>query len=109
MSLFNYQVSQRIAAEDYPFHALIMAAARKADTDNFNALKRAFPFTMHELELRYNAPGGRLEADGPVDPHADHGRGTVEEGPNDPDCSCRGTEDQEVCAMSGCGFCKAAS
>ena len=60
MSLYDYHISREIAAQDYPFHALIMAAARKADTFNYEALKLAFPGTVTEVELRYNAPGGRL-------------------------------------------------
>ena len=60
MSLYDYKVSQMIAAEDHPFHALIMAAARKADTNNYNLLGEAFPGTIRELELRYNLPGGLL-------------------------------------------------
>lgn len=40
--------------------------------------------------------------------HKDHGRGTEEHGPDDPDCPCRGTENQFECAVYGCGFCRAA-
>jgi hypothetical protein len=40
--------------------------------------------------------------------HADHGRGTVENGPDDPDCPCRGTSRQGECSANGCGFCLAA-
>ena len=60
MSLYDYEASRTIVAEDWPFHALIMAAARRADTYNYAALKAAFPGTVTELETRYNAPGGRL-------------------------------------------------
>jgi len=63
MSLFDYNISQKVAAEDYPFHALMMAAARKADTFNFDALEKAFPGTIAELKERYNAPGGILRRD----------------------------------------------
>lgn len=28
--------------------------------------------------------------------------------PDDPDCPCRGTENQRQCAYQGCGFCRAA-
>ena len=38
-------------------------------------------------------------------PHAGHGRGTPEDGPEDCDCSCRATPDQGACAAAGCGFC----
>ena len=66
MSLYDYKISQTIASEGFPFHALIMAAARKADSFNFSELERAFPGTIAELQLRYNAPGGLLPQDGPV-------------------------------------------
>lgn len=41
----------------------------------------------------------------PPSPHADHGRGTPEDGPEDCDCPCRSTPDQGACAAAGCGFC----
>lgn len=63
MSLHEYNESLRIGKDDPPFYALIMAAMRKADTDNMFKLQRAFPETWHELHLRYHAPGGVLEAD----------------------------------------------
>lgn len=40
--------------------------------------------------------------------HADHGRGTLEGGPDDGDCPCRATQDQGACAAAGCGFCMSA-
>ena len=40
--------------------------------------------------------------------HADHGRGTVDDGPEHCDCICRGTNHQSDCAKEGCGFCNAA-
>ena len=60
MSLYDYKVSQKIAAEDYPFYSLIMAAMRQADTDNTIKLKMMFPKIWHELDMRYHAPGGLL-------------------------------------------------
>lgn len=41
----------------------------------------------------------------PPSPHADHGRGTPEDGPEDCDCPCRSTPDQDACAAAWCGFC----
>lgn len=41
--------------------------------------------------------------------HSDHGRGTREEGPDDPDCPCRGTKDEWDCGHAGCGFCLASA
>ena len=63
MSLYDYKMSQRIASEDYPFYALIMAAMRQADSNNIDLLKFAFSDVWHELTERYNAPGGVLPED----------------------------------------------
>lgn len=41
--------------------------------------------------------------------HVGHGRGDVDNGPDDSDCLCRGTNEQADCATSGCGFCVVAS
>ena len=60
MSLYDYKASQQIAAEDYPFYALIMAAMRQADTGNAELLEEAFPAIWKELAARYNAPRGIL-------------------------------------------------
>jgi hypothetical protein len=40
-----------------------MAAMRKADSDNLELLKAAFPAVWEELQQRYNAPGGMIEGD----------------------------------------------
>jgi hypothetical protein len=63
VSYHEYKTSQEIAAQDYPFYALIMAAMRQADSDNGEKLKEAFPKTWLELWNRYHAPGGILESD----------------------------------------------
>lgn len=63
MSLFDYHCSLQLAAEDYPFYALIMAAMRQADSDNIIYLRNAFPETWAELQARYNAPGGAIEGE----------------------------------------------
>lgn len=69
MSLYDYQRSRVIAAEDEPFYALIMAAMRQADGVNLERLKGAFPETWAELDARYHAPGGFLPGEPrPVDP-----------------------------------------
>jgi hypothetical protein len=46
-----------------PFAACIMAAARRADSANFDLLRLAFPDIVNELIERYDAPGGRLPGD----------------------------------------------
>ncbi len=58
MSHHEYIVS--IKLQDTPFYALIMAAMRRADSDNVEKLKRMFPETWSELFDRYHAPGGVL-------------------------------------------------
>ena len=58
MSYYDYKKSQEIAAEGYPFYALVMACMRQADTDNVEKLKHIFPDTHAELAERYNGPGG---------------------------------------------------
>ena len=59
MTRADYEASKMLSA-DYPFYALIMAAMRRADNDNLEKLKRAFPQAYDELQQRYNAPGGYL-------------------------------------------------
>ena len=56
----EYLVSQEITNEGYPFYALLMAAMRKADTDNEVKLKEAWPEVWKELYARRHAPGGAL-------------------------------------------------
>jgi hypothetical protein len=63
MSLHEYMTSTALAALDPPFYALIMAAMRKADTDNANRLRMAFPAVWNELQARYHAPLGMIEGD----------------------------------------------
>lgn len=63
LGLHAYMVSQEIAKADPPFHALIAAAMRKADTQNTAKLKAMWPNVYEELDQRYHAPGGRLEGE----------------------------------------------
>jgi hypothetical protein len=60
MSLYDYQTSRRLAEDDPPFAALIMAALRKADTENATKLRGQWPEICAELQARYDAPGGQL-------------------------------------------------
>jgi hypothetical protein len=43
-----------------------------------------------------------------VSAHTTCGRGTLEDGPEHPDCPHRGTPAEGACADGGCGFCRAA-
>lgn len=60
MSHYDYTFSQSDALMSGPFYGIIMAAMRRADTDNLELLQRAFPETWEELQQRYHAPGGYL-------------------------------------------------
>ena len=60
MTHHDYQKSKEI---DAPFYAIIMAAMRKADSNNIEKLKYAFPEMFDEFHKRYNAPGGIIEGD----------------------------------------------
>ena len=63
LNLIDYEISKRLAVRDIPFAALIAAALRKADPDNFARLESVFPGIASDLKLRYNAPGGILLKD----------------------------------------------
>lgn len=63
LNLIDYEISKHIAMRDIPFAALIAAALRKADSDNFARLESVFPNIASDLKLRYNAPGGILLKD----------------------------------------------
>lgn len=63
MSLYDYRLSLELIRDDPPFYALVMAAMRRADTDNAARLRAAFPEVHAELDARYNAPGGVLASD----------------------------------------------
>ncbi|SIJ61558.1 Uncharacterised protein [Mycobacteroides abscessus subsp. bolletii] len=63
MSLRDYRMSRQISATDPPFYALIIAAIRKADTQNTARLRSAFPEVYDEFAARYDAPGGVLPTD----------------------------------------------
>lgn len=63
MSYHEYAIGREIAGQDFPFYALIQAAMRKADTENLDRLRQAFPEVWAELRERYYARGGRIAAD----------------------------------------------
>ncbi len=66
MSLHSYNVSRDLMKGDPPFSALIMAAMRRADTDNLHKLKLAFPEIWSELDERYWTPGGLIASEGGI-------------------------------------------
>lgn len=57
MSVLDYKESLKIAANDYSFKGIIMAAMRKADTNNLEILQQAWPEIWDELLKLYNTPG----------------------------------------------------
>lgn len=61
MSFHDYSMSK--ALEHAPFYALIMAALRKADAENFAKLEAAFPTTLAEMRSRQRSPTGRIASD----------------------------------------------
>lgn len=78
MSHHEYEAGKAISgALDPPFYALIFAAMRKADTQNYARLREAFPAVERELVARYNAPGGVLADDTPPPPVPCGGRKRV--------------------------------
>ena len=60
MSHYDYHRSLQLAISDEPFAALIMAAMRRADTNNLETLRNAFPDIYAELAARIDAPNGVL-------------------------------------------------
>ena len=60
MSFFDYRDSLKLESGQHSFYGLIMAAMRKADTDNLAKLRAAFPEVYAELAARYYAPRGIL-------------------------------------------------
>lgn len=62
---YEYEASKRIALQDPPFYALLMAAMRLADTENLRRLRLGFEDVWQELHARYNAPGGVLPGEQP--------------------------------------------
>jgi len=68
MSYNHYFQSIRIVSGDElggepDFYSIIMAAMRRADSDNLEKLQSAFPRQAEELQVRYNAPGGYVSKD----------------------------------------------
>lgn len=64
MSLYDYHYSlKKLSLVDAPFYALLMAAIRKADTENLARLREGFPELVDEFTRRYYAPLGVLPED----------------------------------------------
>ena len=63
MSLNEYSEGMTIAAKEPPFNALIYAAMRKANPENLEILKYAWPYIWVEYEMRSDCVGGLLESE----------------------------------------------
>ena len=63
MSVYDYKVSRQIFLDAPSFDSLIMAAIRRADSQNAARLRMAFPEVYAEVEARHNAVGGILPED----------------------------------------------
>jgi hypothetical protein len=63
MSRFDYGQSRQLVCADYSFESLIMAAYRRADSQNAALLRADWPEIVEELQARYNAPGGFLDGE----------------------------------------------
>lgn len=63
LSYHDYIKGRELTLDDPPFYALVQAAMRRADSENLEKLKSAFPEVWEELYARYHAPGGRLPGD----------------------------------------------
>jgi len=63
MTLYDYRISRELGKRDPPFAALIMAALRKADTENAAKLRSAWPAVCDETQARLRSPGGVLASD----------------------------------------------
>jgi len=61
--LLEYRISAKLAAEDVPFYALIMAAMRRADSINLKKLQAAWPGIWEELQRLYQIPGALDEGE----------------------------------------------
>lgn len=63
IGLYAYRRSTEPALAGYPWHSLLCALIRGADSGNFERLRAAFPEDVNEMQARYNAPGGLLEGE----------------------------------------------
>lgn len=60
IGLYAYRASTAPALAAYPWHALLVALIRGANTGNFERLRAVFSEDVAEMQERYNAPGGLI-------------------------------------------------
>jgi len=65
LSYYDYRARQQaeVVLVDTPFYSLVAVLMGRADTDNLELLKTAFPNIWADLKARYHAPGGLLEGE----------------------------------------------
>jgi hypothetical protein len=63
MSFRDWDQALELNSKDSSFYMLIMAAMLRADTENIERLRAAWPRVFAEVSARYNAPGGRLKGE----------------------------------------------
>ncbi len=63
IGLHAYRESQRPELAAVPWHSLLCALMRGADSNHATILRSAFPDEWRELQARYDAPGGRIGAE----------------------------------------------
>ena len=63
MSYHEYLAAKELLQLDPPFYALIMTAMHRADTENTEKLRAAWPDVWDETFARYHAPGGVLDGE----------------------------------------------
>ncbi len=63
MSLANFKLARLVRVANLPFETLIMAAAIKAKTADFDRLRELFPDIVNEAYDRMHHEGGVLPTD----------------------------------------------
>lgn len=71
MSRHDYLASRKLSLEDHTFATLIMTAMRKADSENIDKLRIAFPDIAAEFKYRYWSGGGFMPGEDGYDPAND--------------------------------------
>jgi len=65
VSLHDYHRSLKLLNES--FYGLLLAALQRADSTNYDRLKRSFPEVAQELETRHRSPDGRTPSEMDLD------------------------------------------
>lgn len=63
MHVTDYWKARRLINEDFPFYAALTYLVLKADSDNLEKIRSAWPGFVEQTQARYNAPAGALTDD----------------------------------------------